>query len=195
VDLVPPASEGEGALLVPAEGQPLEEQGVDLPLQFAGGPAGVDRLGLVEGTGVGLVHAQEQAVMGPGQFSTQCVEFRVRQVKIAHVPEVRAVEPLAEVGREALGKGLNEVPAVVRAPTSLLLLLDDDLAHMPVGGDHGLVDRPPGLVAGLGQDVADALIHPVEVGSGGGLSGERWLLARSLLPGHGLPCRRDEGIP
>jgi hypothetical protein len=34
-------------------------QGMDLPLQLARGPAGVDRLRLIEGAGLGLVYAQE----------------------------------------------------------------------------------------------------------------------------------------
>jgi hypothetical protein len=185
MDLVAPASEGQDALLVTAEGQPLEEQGVDLPLQFARGPAGVDRLDLVESAGLGLVHAQEQAVVSPGQFSTHRVEFWVGQVEVAHVPEVGAVETLAEVGAEAFGKGFHEALAVAGALLPVLLLLDDDLADVPVGGDHRLVDGPPGLVAGLGQDAADALVRPVDVGGGPGFGGEGLFLAGSPSRGHG----------
>ena len=67
-DLVPLPGQRHDPRLVAAQGQPLEEQRVDLPLQLAGRPAGVDRLGLVERPGVGIIDPEQEPVVGPGQF-------------------------------------------------------------------------------------------------------------------------------
>jgi hypothetical protein len=82
----------QNALPIPAQRQPLEEQGVNLPLQFASGPAGIDRLDLVEGPGLGLFHPKEQAVVSPGQFVTQCVTNWVVQIECPHLLKIGAVE-------------------------------------------------------------------------------------------------------
>ena len=65
-DLVPFLGQRQHPRLVAAQGQPLEEQRVDLPFEFAGRPAGVDRLGLVERPCVGIIDAEQEPVMGPG---------------------------------------------------------------------------------------------------------------------------------
>ena len=148
--------------LVPAQGQPLEEQRVDLPLQLAGGPAGVDRLGLVEGPGVGIVDAEQEAVMGPGQFATQCVTNLVGQEERPHVAEVGPVVALAELRREAFGEPVQNPLAVVGPSLARLLLLDDDPADFPVGLDHGRVDRLPGPVAGRSEDLLDSPVERVQ---------------------------------
>ena len=117
--------------LVAAQGQPLEEQRVDLPLQFAGGPAGVDRLGLVERPGVGIIDAEQEPVMGPGQFVTQCVTNRVGQEERPHVAEVGLVETLAELRLETLGEPFQDPLAVAGPSLPRLLVLDDDAADFP----------------------------------------------------------------
>lgn len=153
--------------LVAAQGQPLEEQGVDLALQFAGGPAGVDRLGLVERPGGGIIDAEQEPVMGPGQFATQCVTNRVGHEKRPHIAEVGRVIALAELGLEPLGEPLQDPLSVTGPLLSGLLVFDDDAADFPVGVDHDGVDRLPGAVPGRGEDLADLPMECVEAVIGG----------------------------
>ena len=53
-----------------------------------------DRLGLVERPCLGLVDPEKQPIVGPRQFSTQCVAFRGGQVERPHVLQVRRSKPL-----------------------------------------------------------------------------------------------------
>ena len=56
--------------------------------------------------------------------------------------------------------------AVVGPFLPRLLLLDDDAADLPVGLDHGRVDRLPGPVPGRGEDLTDLPVERVEPGIG-----------------------------
>ncbi len=68
LDLLALRGQPHQALLVPAQGQPLVQQAVDLPLQFAGRPVVLDGLDLVERAGLGLVHAEQRPIVGPGEI-------------------------------------------------------------------------------------------------------------------------------
>jgi hypothetical protein len=131
--------------LVLAERQPLEQEGVDLPLQFSGRPASVHRFGFVEGTGFGSVHAQQQAVVGPGQFVTHCVTNWVGQIEGSHIPEVWAAEAFAQFGGEPSRQFLDQVLSVFSTAFAPLLFLDDGAADFPVRAHHRGIDSLPGL--------------------------------------------------
>jgi hypothetical protein len=162
-DLVPLDGQCHDARLVPAQGQPLEEQRVDLSLQLAGRPPRVDGLGLVEGPRVGTVDAEQEAIMGPGQFVTQCVTNRVDQEECTHVAKVGLVEALAELRLQASSEPFQDPLAVTGPLLPRLLVLDDDPADFPVGLDHGRVDRLPGPIPGGGEDLADLPVEGVEM--------------------------------
>ena len=72
--------------------------------------------------------------------------------------EVGPVEALAELRLEALGEPFQDPLAVVGPLLPRLLFLDDDAADLPVGLDHGRVDRLPGPVPGRGEDLADLAV-------------------------------------
>ena len=60
-----PFGPGRTPRLVAAQGQAIEQERVNLPFEFAGGPAGVDRFGLVERMHIGIIDAEQEPVMGP----------------------------------------------------------------------------------------------------------------------------------
>ena len=81
-----------------------------------------------------------------------------------HVAQVGGVEALAKLASQAPGEPFEDPFAVVSPPLPCLLFLDDDPADLPVGPDHGRVDRLPGPIAGRGEDVTDLPVDRVEPG-------------------------------
>ncbi len=82
----------------------LKKERIDLAFEFARRPMSRRRLGFVEGAGVVVFDFQEQAIMRPRQFSTQCVEFfRKGQIELAHIPEIISTEPFLPIGSQMLG--------------------------------------------------------------------------------------------
>ena len=63
--------------------------------------------------------------MGPAQFVTDCVTNRKREVNETHIPQIRCIEPLSELGGQSFGKQLYKTAAVVRAFCFALFLLHD----------------------------------------------------------------------
>ena len=104
----------------------------------------VDGLGFVEGPCLGLFHPKEEAVVGPGQFWTQCVQNRVGEIEGPHLGQSWTVETLAKFGLKATGKLRNEGLAVLGPLLPLLLLLDDDPPDLPIGRHHRRIDGTVG---------------------------------------------------
>ena len=118
---------------------------VNLPLQFAGGPTGVDGLGFVKGPRLGLLHPKKDPVVGPGQFSTHCVENWIRQIKGPYVPQVAAIETCSEFSTWALRKLSRKPPSVLGVLLPLLFLLDDGPPDLPVRG-HAIHESLDALI-------------------------------------------------
>jgi hypothetical protein len=71
---------------------------MNLPLQFTGRPASVDRFSLVERPRLGPLYPKEEAVVGPGQFGTQCVANWIGQIERPHVLKVAAIKTPSKFG-------------------------------------------------------------------------------------------------
>ena len=103
--------------------------------------------------------------MGPGQFSTQCVEFlAVRillwkgKIKLPKIPQVALGKALPEFLSQTDGQVLDQCGSILRPFLSLLFLLDDHPSNIPVSLDHGKVDSPVSLGAGGAKDFRDGLV-------------------------------------
>lgn len=74
-------------------------------------------------------------------------------MKPPHIAQVAGIEALSELFSEPLGK-LGQLPlSISRAGLSLLLMLHDQAADLPVAGHHGAVHALTHLAAGLLNDV------------------------------------------
>jgi hypothetical protein len=75
LDLVPFFGKRQDTCLIARKSQPFKQQRIDLSIEFACRPTGVDRFSLVKCACLRFSHPKEQPIVGPGQFSTQCVDF------------------------------------------------------------------------------------------------------------------------
>ena len=98
--------------------------------------------------------------MGPGQFSTQCVEFFCCgecEIELPEVPEIGNRKSFAKLLAELARQVAYQVRSVGSPIFATLFLLNNALAYLPVSLDHDEVGCRIGFTAGLLQDDPDVV--------------------------------------
>jgi hypothetical protein len=82
-----------------------------------------------------MPNGNQQPVMAPAQFVTQCVTIWECEIKQAHVPQIGFGESLSQISCQLNRQGRNQsIP--IRRFCCAALLFDNHFAHEPVRLDH-----------------------------------------------------------
>ncbi|MNL41489.1 hypothetical protein D3C87_1638990 [compost metagenome] len=111
--------------------------------------------------GIGVVDAQQNAVVGPTQIGTRRVPIRKSLIEQAHVVQVASIKALAELLPKALGKLSQQGLPVLGTRTAALLEFYDVAPDLPVGLDHDGIDRVLCLATRLLQNGTNLVIQRV----------------------------------
>jgi hypothetical protein len=145
---------GGDADLIFTEQQSFIKQRAHLALQGAGTPVLRGGFGHVPLPRLGAVNAQQQAVVRPAQFVTQCVTNWKGVVKQAHVTQVGRIKPPAKLAGEGL-RQLGQQPfAVGSACLASLLKIHNVPPHLPTGLHLHHVHSTQRLLAALRNEAA-----------------------------------------
>jgi len=127
--------------------QPLIVERIDLPFEGAGRPT--LRCGFlhVPKPGWFLLNLEEDPIVGPAQFRTQCVANRKGLVEDSHVSEVGCVETSAELPAEGFGQDWQQPSSIFGTSQAALLELDDVPTDLPEGLDLNRIDGSESLPA------------------------------------------------
>jgi len=139
-------------LAVLAGEEPFIVEGADLAVEGAGVPVlggGLVHIPLASSRGI---HAEENAVVGPAQFGTQCVPIRECRVEGPHVSEITLVEALAKLGGELGGNVCQHRLAIRRAGLAALLRLNDMPTDNPAGAHLHNIHSGDGLPTSFQDD-------------------------------------------
>lgn len=121
------------AVAVLAGEQALIIKSTDLAFQCAGVPVLGGGLVHVPLAGRWFLDAQENAVVGPAQFATQCVANRESEVELAHEAQIRGIKTFAKFAGEVCRKTLHESRATLGTRLPALLKLHDVTSNQPAG--------------------------------------------------------------
>ena len=83
----------------------LIQEAVDVPFQRSSAPLLIHRFMNIEVQGYTGIYTHNQAVVRPGQFSTQCVEFlflRPSEVELAKIPKIGVGKSLPKISGQLL---------------------------------------------------------------------------------------------
>jgi hypothetical protein len=107
---------------------------------------------------LGRVHPQQQAVVRPAQFGTQCVPIWKRLEKRTHVAQVAFVKPLAKLLRQGLPQLRQQALAIGGPGLAALLELHDVPADVPTGLHLHHIDLAQHLLACLSDQAVGTKI-------------------------------------
>ena len=132
---------GFGGPFIRGEQHAIIVQHGNLPFQLSARPVLGSSFVHIPFTGFRFFNTEQEAVMGPAQFVTQCVTYWKCLIKKPHISQIACIKPFAEFRSQPSGQLFQDLLAILRAGFSVLLIFHDQSADLPICLHHCEIDR------------------------------------------------------